>query len=277
MKKNFLVLIIACAIYSFSYAQLKTPQPSPTQTIKQNFGLSNIELSYSRPGMKGRKIYGDLVPYGNLWRTGANEATTLTFADEVTIGGTKVPAGKYGLLTIPNKDSWTIIVSKQLNATSPDAYKSDSDMVRITAKPTVLNEPVETFTMQFANIKPTSCDLRMMWEKTAIILPITTDVDGKVMAQINQVMSTDKPPYFEAAAYYLDNGKDMNKAKEWAQKAVDANPKAFWIAHLLAKIQAKTGDKANAIATANKSIELAKEAKNNDYVKLNEKLIAELK
>lgn len=277
MTKILTVLTICCFLNLVTFSQLKFPQPSPTQTIKQNFGLSNIELSYSRPSIKGRKIFGDLVPFGNVWRTGANQATTLTFADEVSIGDKKIPAGKYGLLTIPGKDSWTIVITQQLNVTSPDAYKKDSDMVRVTAKPITLADKIENFTMQFANVKSASCELNIMWDNTAVALPIATDVDTKVMAQINQGMSSEKPPYFEAASYYFDNGRDLVKAKEWAQKAVEADPKAFYIVHLLAKIQAKSGDKAGAIATAKKSIELAKEAKNPDYVALNEKLIASLK
>lgn len=277
MKRIFIVLTICCCVHLTTQAQLKIPQPSPTQTIKQNFGLSSIELSYSRPSIKGRKIFGDLVPFGNVWRTGANQATTLTFADDVTIGGTKIPAGKYGLLTIPDKNSWTLIITRQLNVTSPDAYKKDSDIVRVVAKPMLLADKMENFTMQFGNIKPASCELFIMWDNTGVSLPIATDVDTKVMAQINQAMSSDKPPYFEAASYYFDNGRDLAKAKEWAQKAVEADPKAFYIVHLLAKIQAKSGDKAGAIASAKKSIELAKEAKNPDYVALNEKLLAGLK
>lgn len=277
MKKIVLVVMVACALCTELSAQLRTPQASPTQTIKQNFGLSDIEISYSRPGMRGRKIFGDLVPFGNVWRTGANQATTVTFGEEVTIGGKKVPAGKYGLLSIPAKDTWTVILSSQVNVTSPDAYKNDSDIVRVTAKPTSLRDPVETFTIQVANIKPNSCDINMMWGNTSVSLPVKVDVDAKVMAQIDQSMSSDKPAYFEAASYYFDNGKDIKKAKEWVQKAVDDNPKAFWVAHLMAKIHAKSGDKAGAIAAAKKSIELAKEAKNNDYVALNEKLLTTLK
>src|SRR2546423_1045437 len=150
MKTNLVALLIACSIYSMSYSQLRTPTSSPPQTIKQDFGLSNIELSYSRPGVKGRKIFGDLVPYGNVWRTGANQATTITFGEDVTVGGTKVPAGKYGLLTIPGKDNWTVIITKQVDVTSPSAYKQENDVVRYNAKTTTLKEPVETFTMQFA-------------------------------------------------------------------------------------------------------------------------------
>ncbi len=278
MKKMFITLMIACAVYSFSYAQqVQTPQPSPTQTVKQNFGLSSVELSYSRPAKKGRKIMGDLVPYGKVWRTGANQATTLTFGDAVTIGGTKIPAGKYGLLSIPDKDNWTMIITKQVNVTSPDAYKKDSDIVRVNAKTMTLKDPVENFTIQFANLKPNSSELQLMWENTAVSLPITTEVDSKVMAQIDEAMKSDKPPYFTAASYYFDNGKDLGKAREWADKAVEKDPKAYYMVHLLAKIQAKMGDKPAALATAKKSIELAKEAKNFDYVALNEKLIAGMK
>ena len=277
MKKIFFVLLIAALCQSASFAQLRTPAPSPAQTIKQDFALSSIELSYSRPGIKGRKVYGDLVPFGNVWRTGANQATTITFGEDVTIGGTKIPAGKYGLLTIPEKANWTLIITKQTDVTSPAAYKKENDVARVTAKATSIPNKVETFTMQFANIKPGSCELQILWENTMVSLPITADVDSKVMAQINAAMTGANPPYFAAAGYYFDNGKDLAKAQEWAQKAVDANPKAFYMYHLLAKIQAKSGDKKAALATANKSIELSKEAKNDDYVALNEKLIKSLK
>ncbi|MEJ7739537.1 MAG: DUF2911 domain-containing protein [Chitinophagaceae bacterium] len=278
MKRILSVLMIVCTLHVCSNGQaLRTPSPSPAQTIKQDFGLSSIELSYSRPSAKGRKVFGDLVPFGNVWRTGANQATVLTFGEEVNIGGTKVPAGKYGLLTIPNKDNWTIILTKQLDVTSPAAYKMENDVVRVTAKTSQVSNFYETFGMQFHNVKANTCDLRMVWENTAVILPISTDIETKVMAQIDNLMNKDNRPYFAAASYYYDNGKDMKKAKEWAQKAVDSNPKAYWMVHLLAKIQAKEGDKTNAMASANKSIALAKEAKNEDYVALNEKLLTSLK
>ncbi|HZG24145.1 MAG TPA: DUF2911 domain-containing protein [Chitinophagaceae bacterium] len=274
MKKNLLLTIACCIVLSVTQAQLKTPQPSPTQTISQNFGISNIELSYSRPGMKGRKIFGDLVPFGSIWRTGANQATTISFGDDVTIGGTKIPAGKYTILSIPEKDNWTLIITRP--DTANQAYNKERDVARVNVKPTKTPMPVESFTMLFANVKPTSCELHIQWENTSVSLPITTDVDTKVMAQISQAMTSDKPPYFEAASYYFDNGKDVNQAKEWAMKAVEKDP-AFYVVHLLAKIQAKSGDKAAAIETAKKSIELSKAAKNQDYVRLNEKLIASLK
>lgn len=275
MKKILFTAIAALSLI-ISDAQLRTPAPSPSQTIKQDFGLSSVELSYSRPAMKGRKIFGDLVPFGKVWRTGANNATTLTFGEEVTIGGTKVPAGKYGLLTIPDKKSWTIIISKQTDVTSPAAYKQDQDVVRVEAKTMEMNSTMESFTIQFADVKPTSCELHIMWDKTAVALPITVDVEKKVMAQIDQLMNKDNRPYFNAAMYYMENGKDLNQALSWFDKAVEMNPSAFWIHHQRANCLAKLGKKAEAKTAAEKSKELAAAAKNDDYVKLNEKLLAEL-
>jgi hypothetical protein len=227
--------------------------------------------------MKGRKIFGDVVPFGKVWRTGANQATTLTFSEDVTIGGTVVKAGKYGLVSIPDKDNWTLIVTKQLDVTSPAAYKPENDVVRVTSKPIALKDGVETFTIQFANVKSNSCELHILWENTAVGLPISTEFDTKVMAQIDNIMNKDNRPYFNAAMYYMDNGKDLNKALSWFDKALEQNPKAFWVHHQKANCLAKLGKKADAVAAATKSIELAKEAKNDDYVAMNEKLLATLK
>lgn len=276
MKKIILAAGAAFMLLSAA-AQLKTPAPSPTQTIKQDFGLSSIELSYSRPGIKGRKIYSDIAPAGKVWRTGANSATTLTFGDEVMIGNVRIPAGKYGLLSIPDKKTWILIITKQTDVTSPAAYKQDMDLIRISADVMKMKTPVETFTMQFANIKPTSCELHLMWGKSAVSLPITTEVDSKVMAAIEKDMRGAKPPYFQAAMYYMDNGKDLNQALEWFNKAVEAQPDAFWVQHQWANCLAKLGKKSEAIAAAKRSRELAITAKNDDYVKLNDKLLADLK
>lgn len=256
--------------------QLRTPAPSPAQTIKQDFGIGNIELSYSRPAKKDRKIFGDLVPYGKVWRTGANNATTLTFSEEVSVGGTKVPAGKYGLVTIPEKDNWTLILTKQLDVTSPAGYKPEMDVVRVVSKSHKLNDEVESFTMQFAEVKPTSCQLQLMWDKTSVSLPISMDVETKVMAQIDNLMNKDNRPYFQAAMYYMDNGKDLNQALTWFGKALEQNPKAFWVYHQQANALAKLGKKEEAKSSALKSMELAKEAKNDDYVRLNEELLKDL-
>jgi hypothetical protein len=275
MKKLLIAAVAACT-FIIADAQLKTPAPSPTQTIKQDFGLADVELSYSRPGVKGRKIFGDIVPFGAVWRTGANSATTITFGDEVTIGGTKVPAGKYGLLTIPDKKSWTIIISKQTDVTNPSAYKPEMDVVRVTSDVNTTKAKTETFTMQFANVKPTSCELYMMWDKSAVVLPIVTEIDGKIMASINESMKSDKPPYFQAAMYYMDNGKDLKQALAWFNKAAEAQPDAYWVQHQWANCLAKLGQKSEAKTVALKSKELATAAKNEDYVKLNDKLLKDL-
>lgn len=276
MKKLCLLLTAVLAINLCAVAQINTPAPSPLQTVHQAFGLSAIDLSYSRPGMKGRKIFGDLVPYGNVWRTGANGATTITFGDDVIIGQTKIAPGKYGLVTIPGKDSWTIIITKQLDITNPAAYKPENDVVKIMAKPATIGHAVETFTMQIDDVQPTSCTLWITWENTAVPLRIKTEIDAKVMAQIDTAIVGSNPPYFAAAGYYFNNGKDLTKAKAWALKATEANPDAYYMFYLLAQIEEKLGDKAAAIATAQHSIELAKKAPNADYVALNEKLIKRL-
>lgn len=267
-------IIIATTIHAQT---LKTPQPSTTQFIKQDLGIGSIELSYSRPGMKGRKIFGDLVPFDKVWRTGANSATTLTFSDSVTIGGVQIAPGKYGLLSIPGKEQWTLIISKQTDVTSPAAYKQESDVVRVNAKPSLLKDPMETFTMQFANVKSTSTDLQIMWDYMVVSLPITTNIESKVMAQINNVMNNDNRPYFQAAMYYMETGKDLNQAVTWLDKAIAQNPDAFFIYHQKANALARLGKKAEAKAAAEKSMELARQAKNDDYVELNKKLLNSLK
>lgn len=277
MRRFIFCAVAATAFFSLNAQSLKTPLPSPPQTIKQDFGISSIELSYSRPGVKGRKVFGDLVPYSKVWRTGANNATTISFGDDVNIGTAKVPAGKYGLLTIPGKDNWTIIITKQLEVTNPADYKQESDVARLDVKPMSMRDKIETFTMQFANVKSSTCDLEMMWENTAVVLPISSDVDVAVMKQIDEAMNKDNHPYFQAALYYLNNGKDLNQALMWFDKAIAQQPDGYWIYHQRANALAKLGRKDEAKVAAQKSIELAKDAKNDDYVRLNEKLLEQLK
>lgn len=260
----------------FAEAQLKTPAPSPTQSLRQDFGLGNIELAYSRPSVRGRKVYGDLLPYGQVWRTGANSATTISFTDEVIIGGKKIPAGKYGLLSIPGAKQWIMIISKQTDVTSPADYNVDQDMVRVNVSSVKSKSSTETFTLSIQDIKPTSCNLVLSWEKRSVSLPIQTEIESKIMANIDAAMKTEKPPYYNAAMYYMDNGKDLNQALVWLDKAIESNATAFWIHYQRANCLAKLGRKEEAKAGAEKSKQLATAAKNGDYVKLNEKLIAEL-
>ena len=275
--KKIVCILNALLILSLANAQtLTTPQPSPLQTIKQNFALGSIELSYSRPAKKGRKIMGDLVPFGKVWRTGANAATTITFSEEVTIGGLAVKAGKYGLLTIPDAGKWTVIISKDVNVSSPAAYKPENDVVRVQSDVVTTPFTVENFTINFANITSSSCNVEMMWENSYVSFPITAGTDAKVMKQIDNIMNKDNKPYYNAASYYYDNGKDLNQALVWVNKAVENNKEAYWMFLLKARIHQKLGDKAASRAAATTCKDLAAKDKNEDYIKMANELIASL-
>jgi Protein of unknown function (DUF2911) len=276
MKKLF-VLAMSILTFGLNAQTIKTPAPSPTQTIKQDFGLSNIEIVYSRPAAKGRKVFGDLVPFGKLWRTGANMATKVTFGSDVKVGGVDVKAGSYALYTMPGATEWDIIINKGANNSGTGGYKAEDDVAKFKVKAQALASNVESFTIGFNEISDTKTTINVAWEKTSVAIPVEANIADAILSSIDKAMNQDNKPYFQAATYYFESGKDLPKALEWANKAVEMQPKAYWIAHLKAKIQAKSGDKAGAIATANKSIELAKEGKNDDYVALNEKLIASLK
>lgn len=271
MKKwIFSAAVILC--YAVSNAQVKMPQPSTTQTIKQNFGMSAIELTYSRPNAKGRRIYGDLVPWNKLWRTGANAATRIVFKDPVEIGGKKIDSGTYVIYTIPNIDNWDIIINKGINNWGIENYKDADDICRFKIEPVKMKNKMETFTMQFADVKAESCELDIMWEKTAIAIPITTNIKDKLKAQIDAAMLTDKKPYWQAAQYYYEYDKNLAKALDNCNKAIEGDEKAYWIWIYKAKIQKEMGADAGALASSKRSLELAKEAKNDDYVKMNQDL-----
>lgn len=278
MKHFFLGIFLMTSVLFAAAQNITTPQPSPTQTLKQNFGLGSVELSYSRPGLKGRTLGTDLVPYGKLWRTGANAATTIRFSDDVTIGGTAVKAGIYGILSIPDVNEWTVIITKDININAPNLYKQENDVVRVKLPVKKLADKTETFTMNFANFTGSTCDLQFAWENSLVSLPLTVNTDEKVMKQINDIFLKDSKPYYSAAQYYYDNGKDISKAKEWIDKAAadPANAKSANVFLLKAKIYQKAGDKAGAKANAEKTITLATEAKNDDQVKAAQDLIKAL-
>lgn len=284
MKKlNFLSgLFLSLLFISFSSsAQIQLPSPSPAATLSTKVGLTDITVKYNRPSVKGRVIFGDLVQYGEIWRTGANESTKITVSDDVSIGGVKVPSGTYALYTIPNKDEWTVILNKNLNLWGTGGYTEADDVARFKVKPVTLASPVETFTINIADNTTNAANIELAWENTAIKFRIETDVDTKVMSQIERVMKNPEATlvglYYNSASYYFEANKDLNQAIIWIDKAISLNPDAFWMVHLKAKIQAKNNDKKGAIATAEQGITSAKKANNEDYVRLNEKLIAELK
>ncbi len=277
MKKITIAFIAGCFCTFSLVAQVKMPQPSTTQTIKQDFGMGAIELTYSRPNVKDRKVFGDLVPYGKLWRTGANGATKLYFNDQVEIGGKKIDTGSYVLYTIPNKDSWEIILNKGVTNWGIDGYKESEDVVRFTVSPMKMKMKAESFTMQFADVKANTCALHIMWDKTAVSIPITTNINDKLRAQIEKALQGDKKPYWQAAQFYNEYDNNKTKALEMCKGAVAANDKAFWVWLYKAKLENDLGDKTAALASSTKSMELAKEAKNDDYVKMNEELQKKLK
>jgi hypothetical protein len=272
------VLTIA-SVATVNAQQLNIPQPSPNTNIRQAFATSFIELNYSRPSVRGRVVFGrgGLVAMGKVWRTGANAATTITFGEEVSVNGVKLPKRKYGLLTIPSASEWTIILSKDTTVTSASDYKQENDAVRFTVKPVKLPSLVETFTIDIANVRPKgdACDIRIMWEKTMVSFTVSADIDSKIMAQIDEAMKGEKKPYYSAARYYYDNGKDLKKALEWVDEAIKARPEAYWIVLLKAQIQFKLADYTGAIATAKQCAEIAKKDENDEYVKKAEAIVAD--
>lgn len=271
-----LVLITAAA-----QAQLTTPQPSPTATINQKLGLTDISVTYSRPGAKDRVVFGELVPFGKVWRTGANKATSVTFSTDVNIGGKDVKAGTYSLFTIPNKTEWTIILNSNTELWGAGKYEEATDVARFTIKPTALSDNVETLTIDFSHLVGPNGNLNLSWENTHVAIAVKTDVNGMIEKQIKEIL-VDGPSagtYYNAARFYLENDKDLNQALTWMNAAIEKRADAFWYVHYKAKIQAKLGKTKEAIATAEKSLTMAKENEDGDYgyIANNEKLIAELK
>jgi len=277
MNKIIITLIMITGLFSFATAQVRMPAPSSTQTIKQDFGLGSITLTYSRPNAKGRKIFGDLVPYAKIWRTGANAATRLVFTDPVEIGGKRIDTGTYVLYSMPGLDSWEFIINKGINNWGTEGYKESEDVCRFKIEPVKMKTKLESFTMQFANVKAESCELHVMWEKTALVIPISTNIKDKVRAQLEAGMLTDNKPYWQAAQFYKEYDNNPAKALENVTKATETNEKAYWIWIYKAKLQHEMGDDAGAMISSKKSLELALEAKNDDYVKMNKELQKKLK
>jgi hypothetical protein len=269
--KNLLLGFAVLFSMSVTAQNLRTPAPSTTQTITQDFALSSIEINYSRPSAKGRTVFGGLVPYSEKWRTGANGPTTVSFGQDVTVGGKAVKAGKYSLLTVPGKSSWEVMLCK--DNMSVFNFKEENVVTRFYAEALTLPFPVETFTIMISDVTNNTANIQLIWADQVANIKVSTDIDSDIMGQIDNAMNKDNRPYFAAASYYYDNGKDINKTIEWANKAADAQPDAYWVRHLVAKANAKAGNKAAAIAAANKSMELAKAADNMDYVRLNENLL----
>ena len=279
MKTNLSLLFsLAGLLITINANAQLTPAPSSGQTIVQDFGLGKITLTYSRPNVKGRKIFGYTEPYNTVWRTGANFATTITFTDDVKLDGHPVAAGTYGLFSIPGEKEWIIILNKTAKQWGAYSYNANDDYLRFTVKPIAIDETVETLTLQFTNVFPTTADLNLKWEHTGLVIHLTTDIDAKVMARIDSAMQTDKKPYYDAIIYYWNNNKDMNKALPWAIALQQGPGFPPYVPKLwLARVELKIGDKAAAIKAAQEGIDAAKAGNSTEYTRLNTEVLTAAK
>ncbi|MDB9960615.1 DUF2911 domain-containing protein [Oceanihabitans sp.] len=278
MKK---ILLLALA-FTFSLqinAQLETPQPSPFSKLEQKVGLTDVTIEYSRPGVKGRIVFGDLVPYGKIWRTGANARTKITFNNDVVVGGKELKAGTYAILTIPEADAWEIIFYTDYNAGGAPAELDDEKVAaRVKAQVNPIPFSVESFSIDINNLSNNGATLEFIWEKTHIALPFTVPTDAAVVESIEKIMAgPGAGDYYSSAVYYLQEGKDIQKSKMWIDKAIEMtkDKPRFWYLRQQSLIYAKAGDSKGAIAAAKASLALAEEAGNSDYVKMNKASIAE--
>jgi hypothetical protein len=274
-------IIITAAFFMATLAiqaQVKTPQASPKAELEQVVGLTQVELDYSRPSSKGRAVFGELVPYGKVWRTGANANTTISFGDDVVIDGKTLKKGKYALYTLPKADSWDVIFYTDTNNWgTPEKWDDSKVALRTTVKPETLGRKVETFTIAVNNIDNDNGSLEISWEKTLVAVKFTVPTQKIAMKSIEGALAGPTGnDYFSSAQYYYQSGGDMNKALEWVNKAVAMEKEApFWYLRLKSLIQAKLGDKKGAIETAKLSQASAEKASNADYVKMNKDSILE--
>lgn len=277
MKKIFLsslALVIGIAT-QVNAQQIKFPAKSPSAMVKQSVGISDITVEYNRPSASDRVVFGEVVPFDVMWRTGANAATKMTFGSDMKIDGKLVPAGSYSLFTIPGKTEWTLILNKEANLSGTSGYSEKEDLMRFKVSPTQSASKTETFTIDFANLKLDQATVQLSWENTVVSFDVTADYDSELTKNIETAMARDARPYHQAAGYYYENKKDLKKALEWANKAVEMNPTAYWSLMLKANIQYELNDKKGAIATA----EQVKKMKNIDgaYTKIANDLIEKAK
>lgn len=276
MKKNIIFIGIILST-SFTYGQrLKTPTLSPFTKISQQIGLTEITLEYARPSAKGRAIFGTLVPYDKIWRTGANASTKITLTESAHIGGKQIDAGTYAIYTIPGKEKWTIIIhaNTKMRSLAGDVYKQENDVFRFEAEPQQIENYIETFTLQFADLGTNSLNLQLLWEHTQVNIPFTVEVDQQIAAQMAEFLKTPETiphrTYFEAAQYYLHNNRDLKEALTWIDAALVKSPENARYGLLKSKIQAKAGDTAGAMQTIDLANSWAVNAKNDNYIEQTE-------
>ena len=276
--KTVIFCFIALISFSFYCTQaqelrLKIPAASSGQRIEQDFGLGVISVKYYRPNIKGRKIFGGMEPYGVVWRTGANNATVVTFTDSIQVEGHAVAPGSYALFTIPGAVDWTIIFNTNIGQWGAYAYDQKQDLFRFKVKSTKLLSKVETLTIQFAEVHEEDCLLQMQWENTGINLHLKTDVDNRIMANIQEAMKGEKKPYYMSAVWCYNHNRNLSQALDWMQEADKAQPDGFNVKYWLARLQLKTGDKKSAIISANEGLRLASAQNNAEYIRMNKEVL----
>lgn len=277
MKKILIALVVILSSI-VTQAQVLAPQPSPKSTINQIVGLTDVEIEYSRPSARGRNVFGELVPFGKVWRTGANSNTTISFSEDVVINGKTLKKGKYALYTLPKVESWEIIFySKTDNWGNPEEWNEGDVALRAIAIPEVSNKNAETFTIDISNLDNNFAYLNLSWEKTSVSLKFDVPTQKAAIASIEKALAGPTAgDYFSAAQYYYQSNGDISKALTFVNKAIELNKQnPFWYTKLKSLIQAKLGDKKGAIETAKLSLAAAKVAKNDDYIKMNEDNILE--
>lgn len=277
MKKLIFSLLLTVAFSFGALAQIQTPAASPEQTLTQSVGLSSVTVQYSRPAMRGRAIFGDLVPMDKLWRTGANKNTLVTFESDATVGGSPLKAGTYALYTVPSKDEWTVyFYTDTENWGLPKPWDESKIAAVYKVKAQSLDSSVESFTITIDKVTDSGAHLTISWENTSVAIPFGFDTESAVMQTIERTMNGPAAgDYYQAAVYYLNADKDINKAKTWIDKAIAMSEPAYWYYRQKALIYAKSGDKKGAIAAAERSMELAQAAGSQDYVAMNKKSLAE--
>mgnify|MGYP000988588690 CR=1 FL=1 len=277
MLKKLSILLLFVGFTANSNAQIKTPQPSPAAKLEQVVGLTDVTLEYSRPAMRGRTIFGDLVPYGETWRTGANANTKITFSDNVTIDGQELAKGTYAIFTIPNETSWEVIFySDSNNWGTPQKWDDSKVAAKTTVEVHEMPMPIDSFTMSIDDLKTNSAAIGIMWENVYVGVTFEVPTDKITSKSIENVMAGPSGnDYFQAASYYHTEGKDLKQALAWMKKATEGDNPPFWYLRRMSLIQADMGDKAGAIATAKKSLEGAIKAGNKDYEKMNQESISE--
>lgn len=275
MMKQMLTLCLALVLGS-AVAQIKTPAPSPMGKVTQTVGLTEITVEYSRPSAKGRKVFGDLVPFGERWRTGANAATKITFSEDVQVEGAALKAGTYALYTLPNEHEWQVYFYKNANQSGlPRAWDENEVAASFKVKPRQAGDFVETFTIGIGMVASDAAQLQLAWENTIVPISFTVPTDIAVMKSIEKTMAGPSAnDYYAAGRYLYESGKDKNKALEYIQKANSMDAK-FWTIRMEALVLADLGRKKEAIEAAKKSLDMAKSAGNSDYVRMNEKSIAD--